>query len=68
MARSDDDPPTTRRDPAPSAGKAEAGHKQSFARALAKAEFGRFYWNDELERTLRTALTRPPGKPDKGRR
>lgn len=32
-----------------------AGAKQSFARALARAEFGRFYWNDELAEEVRRA-------------
>jgi hypothetical protein len=44
--------------------------KRRFAAAITKAEFGRFYWDDELERRLRSALghrsgKRPGGPPGK---
>jgi hypothetical protein len=34
--------------------------KTRFARAMARAEFGRFYWNDESEQALRAAMKRKP--------
>jgi hypothetical protein len=37
--------------------------RERFARAMARAEFGRFYWNDELDSQLRQALQRRPAKP-----
>jgi hypothetical protein len=37
--------------------------REKFARAMARAEFGRFYWNDELDSQLRKALQRRPAKP-----
>jgi hypothetical protein len=40
--------------------------RRRFAAAITKAEFGRFYWDDELERRLRGALGRRSGKRDGG--
>jgi hypothetical protein len=37
--------------------------REKFARAMARAEFGRFYWNDELDSQLRKALQRRPARP-----
>ncbi len=34
--------------------------KMRFARAMARAAFGRFYWNDESEQALRAAMKRKP--------
>jgi hypothetical protein len=34
--------------------------KSRFARAMARAEFGRFYWTDEAEQALRAAMKRKP--------
>lgn len=43
--------------------------RRRFAAAITKAEFGRFYWNDDLERRLREALERSAGrKEDRGPR
>ena len=39
-------------------------HRSNFAKAMARAEFGRAYWDERLQRTI----TRPPGpkpKPDR---
>lgn len=35
--------------------------KRRFAKAITRAEFGRFYWDEELERQLRSGV-RPPRK------
>ena len=56
MARQDENPET---EPSNDPRQSEAERKRRFANALARAEFGRFYWNDELERRLQGALTRP---------
>ncbi len=36
--------------------------RRRFAAAITRAEFGRFYWDSELEGRLRGALGRPAGK------
>jgi hypothetical protein len=36
--------------------------RRRFAAAITRAEFGRFYWDDELERRLQRALGRRAGK------
>ena len=46
----------------------EADRKRNFAKAIAKAEFGRFYWNDDLERRLRSAIERPPSPSEPAKR
>ncbi|QJP13625.1 hypothetical protein G3545_08110 [Starkeya sp. ORNL1] len=57
MARQDENPET---EPSTDPRQSEAERKRRFANALARAEFGRFYWNDELESRLQGALV-PPG-------
>jgi hypothetical protein len=39
----------------------------SFAEGIARAEFGRFYWNAKLERALRTARRPEPRRDGKKR-
>jgi hypothetical protein len=34
--------------------------REGFAEALARSEFGRFYWNESLERRLNEAMRRRP--------
>jgi len=38
-----------------------------FAGAIARAEFGRFYWNGGLDRQLKSAMKRRPKKDEKHR-
>jgi hypothetical protein len=40
------------------------GADADFARALARQEFGRFYWNDRLEAELRGQLGKPEQKDE----
>lgn len=40
----------------------EADRKRRFAKALARAEFGRHYWDDDAEAELAAARKRKPGK------
>jgi hypothetical protein len=54
--------------PAPSAPRREEDRQEGFAEALARSEFGRFYWNDSLERQLTEAMRhrpRPKASPAK---
>ena len=41
---------------------------QGFAAAIARAEFGRFYWNGSLDRRLKAAMTRHPARDRKKER
>lgn len=45
-------------DPAGPTRRSGADHRREFASAIARAEFGRFYWNDDLERKRREASGR----------
>jgi hypothetical protein len=47
--------PKIRRQP-----QARAEQRAQYAARLARAEFGRFYWNGELSRRMRIALQRRP--------
>jgi hypothetical protein len=53
-------PPDNRKSPERKDVRAE--EKRRFARAIAKAELGRHYWNERSEQALREALKRKPKK------
>ena len=41
----------------------EVNRQARFASEVARSEFGRFYWNDRLDRALKQAMkTKPPRK------
>jgi hypothetical protein len=45
-------------------GPSEEERREQYAEAIARAEFGRFYWNARLADQLAAAMKRPP-KPDR---
>lgn len=54
------DEPKSPRDGRPAERPAAADAKVRFARAMARAEFGRFYWSTELQQALHKAMKRKP--------
>jgi hypothetical protein len=60
--------PTTRSGPVAGPKERKPDGRARFASEIAGAEFGRFYWNDRLDRQLRAAMQRKPRrKPDGGK-
>ncbi len=59
MAEPGDDP-KSRKDADQSARAQRPDKAARFARALARAEFGRFYWSAESQQALRAAMKRKP--------